>query len=377
MPGRRLLSSVGPMALGTPTGEAGPGSWRLRAGRDAHGRGPLLTTGEVRSAPAGGAATTSRTERPLGGAVAALCGMAAFQASGAVALPVFADLGVPGTSGLRFAFAAVILLAVVRPRLRGWDRVDLGWLGLLGVVLAGMNGLSYAALDRIPLGTATTVESLGARGGARRKSPRRPHGVGGRRGRRSRADRGPIDADPLGLLFALLTAAALASYLLLQTRVVRHAAGVDALTLAITVAAVVSLPFAGQAIVGVTPAAAWRIAVSALLGVGLAYWLDARALRLSGPRRVGMLLSLDPALAAGVGLVLLGQHLPTPAVVGLALVIVASTACQLPADAVHRALPRRAGSRVSGWQPQARCHGGSGVRPPVLTEHHDRRVAGR
>jgi inner membrane transporter RhtA len=268
--------------------------------------------------------------RPLAGAAAALGAMAAFQSSGAIALPVSEQLGVPGTSGLRFAFAAVLLAAIARPRLRVLRLADVGWLVVLGVVLASMNLLSYAALTRVPLGTATTIETLGPLAvvlGASRRLVHVAWAVVGAVGVALIA--GPsADADPLGLLFAVLTAIVLAGYLLLLARLGRRASGLEPLTLAIAVAAVVGLPFAGGAVADVTPAAACRIGVSALLGVGVAYWLDARALRFSGPRRVGMLMTLDPALAFGVGVILLGQHVPPRAMVGLVLVGVASAACQ-------------------------------------------------
>lgn len=268
--------------------------------------------------------------RPLAGAASALGAMAAFQSSGAVALPVSEQLGVPGTSGLRFAVAAVLFAAIAGPRLRVRRLDDVRSPVVLGVVLAGMNLLSYAALTRVPLGTATTIETLGPLAVVLGVSRRRVHvawALVGAVGVALIAEPS-ADADPLGLVFAGLTAVVLAGYVLLLARIGRRPSGLEPLTLAIAVAAVIGLPFAAGAVAEVTPAAACRIGVSALLGVGVAYWLDARALRLSGPRRVGMLMTLDPALAFGVGVVLLGQHVPPRALAGLVLVGAASAACQ-------------------------------------------------
>ena len=101
-----------------------------------------------------------------------LCSSAAIQVSAVLSAGVFAAVGALGTSGLRFAAAALILLAVARPRLRGRSRRS--WLGIVvfGVAMAVMNIALYQAIARIPLGTAVTVEFLGpfliAAAGARR-----------------------------------------------------------------------------------------------------------------------------------------------------------------------------------------------------------------
>ena len=66
-----------------------------------------------------------------------------------------------GTVTLRLGISAVLMLAFCRPTLRGRSRDD--WLTVVafGAALAGMNSLFYQAIDRIPLGTAVTLEVLG------------------------------------------------------------------------------------------------------------------------------------------------------------------------------------------------------------------------
>jgi inner membrane transporter RhtA len=193
----------------------------------------------------------------------------AFQLSGALAVPVFAVVGVPGTSGIRFGLAASLLLAFVRPRLRGRSRAQWIRVVLLGVAMVTMNVCSYEALQRLPLGTATTVEFLGplAIVGALSRGIGQVLWTAVTLAGVALVGGPTLHAAPIGVLFAVLTAIALVGYLLLQGHFGRHHAGLDSLTLAITVAALVSLPFAVCAIGVLTTGAIWRVAMSAALGV--------------------------------------------------------------------------------------------------------------
>src|ERR1700743_1892799 len=83
------------------------------------------------------------------------------QFGAALAAKLFPELGSWGTTVFRLGFAAVILLALARAARRRWTAGQ--WRATLarGLAMAGMNGFFYAAIDRIPLGTAVAIEFLG------------------------------------------------------------------------------------------------------------------------------------------------------------------------------------------------------------------------
>jgi inner membrane transporter RhtA len=83
------------------------------------------------------------------------------QAGAALAMRLFPVLGAPGATLLRVGLAAIVLLAVARPRVRGWRRRQWRAVLLYGVSIAGTNAFFYAALARLPLGTAVTIQFLG------------------------------------------------------------------------------------------------------------------------------------------------------------------------------------------------------------------------
>src|SRR5580704_5058265 len=87
--------------------------------------------------------------------------IASVQLGSSLADTLFQRLGPGGTVFLRLATAAIILLALWRPRVRGRSKRELGLAGAFGVVLAGMNLSFYEALDRIPLGVAVAIEFVG------------------------------------------------------------------------------------------------------------------------------------------------------------------------------------------------------------------------
>ncbi|MBX9718156.1 MAG: EamA family transporter, partial [Microbacteriaceae bacterium] len=86
------------------------------------------------------------------------------QFGNAIAGSLFSQVGPLGAAALRLLLAASILLAVIRPRVRGWDRRTWLGVGMLGIGLAGMNALIYISIDSIPIGLAVTIELLGPLG---------------------------------------------------------------------------------------------------------------------------------------------------------------------------------------------------------------------
>jgi inner membrane transporter RhtA len=265
-----------------------------------------------------------------------VAGIVSAQVGSAVAKYLFAALGPPATVSLRTAFAALVLLLIWRPRLRGRTRADLLAMLALGVTLAGLSLSFYAALERIPLGVAMTLEFAGPLGIALVGSRRRLDLLWGVLAVAGILVLSPIGGtvDPLGGGLALLGGAFWAAYILLSARIGRTIPGGGGLALAMAVAAIATLPFGIAA--GERVAADPRLLLVAL-GVGLLssvvpFSLELEALRRIPVRVFGVLMSLEPAIAALVGLVLLGEALGMREMAAIGLVVIASVGATKTAD---------------------------------------------
>jgi inner membrane transporter RhtA len=259
------------------------------------------------------------------------------QFGAAIAKNLFASLGPGGTVFLRIAFAALVLLVLVRPKLGSHDRNAYLITGLFGIALALMNLSFYQAIDRIPLGVAVTLEFVGPLGVAVAGSRRildvawvmlaaagilllAPLGAFG-----------GMDLDPVGVAFALLAGCLWASYILLSARTGSAFPGGTGLVIALCVGTVVAAP------VGIAAAGSALLDPRLLLaGFGVAmlssaipYSLELEALRKIPARVFGVLMSLEPAMAALVGLVVLGERLEIRAVVAVVCVTVAAAGASL------------------------------------------------
>ncbi len=265
-----------------------------------------------------------------------LGGIASVQLGSAIATHLFAAVGPSGAVLLRLFTASVVLLAISRPSPRARSRRELGLAVLFGIVLAAMNLSFYQALRRLPLGAAVTIEFLGplavAIGGSRRRidllwaalaalgilllSHGAVHGL-----------------DALGVLFALGAAAMWAAYILVNARVGQAFAGGSGLALAMVVATLAALP------AGVIEGGSHLISLRSLgLGAGVGmlssaipYSLEVEALRRIAVHVFGVLMSLEPAMAALAGFVVLGQGLTARELLGIALVAGASAGASLAA----------------------------------------------
>lgn len=251
------------------------------------------------------------------------------QFGAALAATLFDDLGAGGTSALRVGLGAVILVAAWRPTLRRLSREDVGVVVVLGLALGVMNYSFYEALARVPLGVAVTIEFAGPLGVAVALSRRRLDLLWvalAATGILLLADPGGGSVDPTGLALVLLAAVMWAIYILAAHRAGRRFTGGRGLALAMVVASLVPLG-PGIAEAGadlVEPRFLALGAAVALLSSVIPYSLETEALRRI-PRHVfGVLMSLEPALAALAGLVVLGQELAARQVVAIALVIAAS-----------------------------------------------------
>ncbi len=261
------------------------------------------------------------------GALMAMGSMLCVQVGLAIAVTLIDRIGVEGAAWLRLAWAGVLMLVIVRPRVAAFTWATFRVCVVLGVVTATVTLLFMAAIDRIPLGTASALEFLGPLGVAV------AHGKGKNRvlwpglaavGVLLLTQPWAGAVDPVGVLYALGAAVCWAGYILLTQRVGDEVAGINGLA--------VSMPVAGLvATVAVGPSVLPRMTPEILLiGVGLAILLPVVpfALELLSLRRLttaafGTLMALEPAFAMIVGLVMLHQVPAALGVVGICFVVAA------------------------------------------------------
>jgi inner membrane transporter RhtA len=267
------------------------------------------------------------TNQARTGALMAMGSMLCVQVGLAIAVSLIDRIGVEGAAWIRLAWAGVLMLVIVRPRVAAFTWATFRVCVVLGVVTALITLMFMAAVDRIPLGTASALEFLGPLGVAV------AHGKGGHRvAWPGLAAVGVVlltqpwagAVDPIGVMYALGSAVCWAGYILLTQRAGDEVTGINALA--------VSMPVAGLvATIVVGPWVLPRITPDILLiGVGLAillpvvpFALELLALRRLTTAAFGTLMALEPAFAMIVGLVMLHQ-VPGPAgVVGICIVVAA------------------------------------------------------
>jgi inner membrane transporter RhtA len=268
-------------------------------------------------------------------------GVASVQFGAAFAKSIFDEIGPGGAVFLRTLFAALVLCAIWRPRVRGHSRRDLGLVLLFGASLAGMNAVFYASLDRIPLGVAVTFEFVGPLGvavfGSRRPLDLVWVGLAAA-GILLLSDFGTTDLDALGVALALTAGAFWAAYILIAARVGQVFPGGDGLALAMAVAVVPLAPL-GIADAGADLLVVWVLAVGfavAILSSAIPYTLEMEALRRMPANVFGVLMSLEPAVAATAGFILLGEDLHAREVIAIALVVAASAGAAMGAKFAPR-----------------------------------------
>ena len=245
----------------------------------------------------------------------------------AASVGLFDRVGPAGAAWLRLAWAGVILAVLVRPKVSRMPLRTLVACGLLGMVTAGLTMLFMLAVDRIPLGTASALEFLG------------PLGVAVMRGRGRRSMLWPLLAavgvvlltepwhggvDLLGVGFALAAAVCWGAYILLTQVVGDEVTGLQGLAVSLPVAGLTATVVVGPA---VWPSMTWQVVV---IGIGLAlllpvvpFSLEMLALRRLTTSAFGTLMSLEPAIALVIGLIVLHQ-VPGPGPVGGIVFVVAA-----------------------------------------------------
>ena len=253
-----------------------------------------------------------------------LVGSAGIQISSALSSTLFVAYGTIGVSALRSAIAALILLVIFRPKLRGRSRAE--WIGIAvyGVAMALMNISLYTAIQHIPLGVAVTLEFLGPCAVSLMASRRVKEGacallsLGGV----ALISAGPAGYfDLIGYVAALSAAAFFGLYTLFAAKVGKRGSGLDGLALSVTVSAIATSPFAIANVGQVTVGHWGLLAVAALVGVVIPYSVDTIAGRITSARIIGTLFSIDPAMGTLIGFLLLGETMTPAALAGICVVM--------------------------------------------------------
>ncbi|HET9197559.1 MAG TPA: EamA family transporter [Solirubrobacterales bacterium] len=277
------------------------------------------------------AASTAREETGTrGAALLVLVSIVSVQAGSALATTLFDEIGAAGAVLLRAGFGALVLLALTRGavlRAREWPHRDVI---LLGVAVAAVNLLFYAALERLPLGVTVTLEFVGPLGVAIAGSRRwrdaiwvvlaaigivlLSDGTGGE------------GIDALGVALALAAGFFWAAYIVQSDRVGALGPGPGGATMAAVISALLVAPL-GLAQGGAEIFVPSHLAIGAAVGVlstAIPYVFEMEALRRL-PRAVfGVLMSLEPAVAAAIGFLALSQNLDAIEVVAITFVVIAS-----------------------------------------------------
>jgi inner membrane transporter RhtA len=264
----------------------------------------------------------------------------------AFAVLLFARVDVLGVAWLRIASAAAVFAAWRRPW-RAFARLDRSGRRLLvawGSVLAVMNVCFYVSIERLPLGTVAAIEFLPVIALA---------ALGARTARNGLAlllavpgvyllTDVRLEGEPLGVAFAFANAILFALYIVLAHRVARHGAlsGIDGLGASMLIAAVVVTPMGGWEVI---PALSDPIALLAGIGVGVCssvipYVSDQLAMRRLARATYALMVSLLPATATVIGILVLAQVPSWVEVAGVGLVIAGVALHREPAEPAPEAV---------------------------------------
>jgi len=264
------------------------------------------------------------------------------QAGSGLAASLLRDHGALALVTLRIVFGALLLVALRRPRVRPSSRATVIATIALGVDIAAMNSLFYVAIARIPLGVVVAIEFWGPLAVAVFGS-RRPRdlvwvalaavGIWILTGGRLEAD------DAIGVGAALAAGAGWALFVILGSRVARGWPDGRGLAAAVSIAALVVLPVSlvggGLAEIAASPGLILAGLVVAALASAIPWSLELAALRRLPNATYGVLISLEPAVAAILGAIFLAQALDAAEVVAIGVVVIASAGASRTARALE------------------------------------------
>ncbi len=283
---------------------------------------------------------TSPRSQARTGVALAVAAMVCVQLGAAVSVHLLDQLGPAAVAALRLGWAGIILLVIARPRPSSFSRSTLMACVALGIVTAGVTLLFMQAIARLPLGTASALEFLGPLGVAVARS----------RGRLlwpALAALGVLTltqpwhggVDTQGVAFALGAACCWAGYILLTQHVGDAVTGLQGLGISMPVAGIVATLAAGPT---VFDSMSWQLL---LTGIGLAlllpvipFSLELLALRRLTTSAFGTLMSVEPGIAAVVGMIFLGQLPNAAAVIGIVCVVAAGIGAERSGARTDRAV---------------------------------------
>ena len=276
-------------------------------------------------------------ERVLAGAAMIVGTSLTIQLAAAIAHDLFHRLGPAGTSALRFTFGAVILLAFLRPAFRGRDAATWRAIAAYGTTLAALNLTFFQAISLIPMGIAVTLAFIAPLLLALARSRRRRDIVWALLAAAGVVTLGGVDrpGSLAGVVFAIGAGCAWVGVAYAARSVGRRTRRIDGLALALPIAALLTIPL-GIAQAGALDLRA--LAIGLLIAVGgliIPFALELEGLRRLEPRTVAVIYSIDPAIAAVVGVLALREHLNTFQIVALVAVMTASAGATTAAGTVE------------------------------------------
>ncbi|VEP16000.1 Threonine/homoserine exporter RhtA [Hyella patelloides LEGE 07179] len=261
-----------------------------------------------------------------------LISIASTQLGSAFAKSIIQELGATTTVLLRVGLGAIFLLLLQRPQLKGYTRANYLLLILFGLDLAAMNYSFYAAINRIPLGIAVTLEFVGPLGVACANSRQLVDllwiflaGVG----IFLLAPVGGSALDPWGVALALVAGFFWGTYILLSARVGKVFAeirGLSLLTAALAAGTIGLLPLSilSGGLAKLEPRFLAAGLGVAILSSAIPYTFELEALKKLPIRVFGVLMSLEPGIATVLGFIILREKLELRAIVAVILVTLAS-----------------------------------------------------
>lgn len=273
--------------------------------------------------------------------VPAVLSILSVQIGAAIGEELFSAIGPLGATFLRLFFAAVILLLLWRPRVYKLTRAQYLDITFFGIVMAGMNGIFYLAIRTLPLGIAVTLEFIGPLGLALVQSRRVKDVVWvflAVVGILLLAPLGQTSVDLVGAGLAILSGLLWAGYIICSARVGRSFTGGRGLALAVTIATMVLIPFgiSDGGIALLRPQILLASLGVAMLSSVIPFSLELEALRRLPSRVFGILMSIEPALAALTGFFMLREIIGLRELLAIAFIIAASIGVSLDATASHQ-----------------------------------------
>lgn len=257
-----------------------------------------------------------------------LLAILSMQIAAAMSVTVFSQLGPLGTTWVRSIVGAVLVLLFIRPLWTPTVRANLGKIALLGATIGCMNIFFYLALQRIPLGATVTIQFAGPLGLAALRSRRPLDFLWIALAATGVVLLSPISGsalDPIGVGFAMLAAVGWAGYVLASGYLGSQIPGLSGIALSLFVVAIVQAPTGVQA-VPLLIANPQLISMVIAIGVvgTLPFLCEFHALRTLSPRTYGVLISLEPAVAAMLGAAMLDQMLTVQMMVAIVCVSIAA-----------------------------------------------------